>query len=228
MSSRREQKEALRAERQAREQQAAAAERRKRLVGYGAGGVLSLAALVAIVVVLASGGDGGGAGEPSAEAGDFPAGSVPPVEVTDFEEAADAAGCKLEENPEEGSTHVTEPVEYKANPPTSGDHDQIPAEDGAYTDAPPKENLVHSLEHGRILIQYSPDVPDSVKGDLKALFDEAPYHMIIAPNETDMPYQVAATAWNQVLGCEEMNPQVFDAIRAFREEFLDKGPEFVP
>jgi hypothetical protein len=228
MSSRREQKEALRAERLAREQQAAAAERRKRLVGYGAGGLLALAAVVAIVVVLASGGDGGSEAAGGGASGEFPAGSAPPVETTDLEEAVDAAGCELEENPEEGNTHVEESVTYEANPPTSGDHDPIPAEDGAYTDAPPKENLVHALEHGRIVIQFAPDAPDSVKGDLKALFDEAPYHAIITPNETDMPYEVAATAWNQVLGCEEMNDQVFDAIRAFREEFLDRGPEFVP
>ena len=231
MSSRKEQKEALRAERIAREQQAAAGERRKRLVGYAAAGVLAVAAVVAIVVVLASSGGGGGGaggGEPVADSGEFPPGSVPAIETTDLTEAADAAGCKVTEDPEEGNTHVETPVEYEGNPPTSGDHNPIPTEDGAYTGAPPIENLVHAHEHGRIVIQYQPDAPDEVKGNLKALFDEDPYHMIITPNPTDMPFEVAATTWAQTLGCPQMNDQVYDAIRAFREEFRDKGPEFVP
>ena len=47
-------------------------------------------------------------------------------------------------------------------------------------------------------------------------------------NTTGMKYQVAATAWGQLLGCPQMNPKVFDAIRTFRERYLDKGPEIVP
>jgi hypothetical protein len=228
MASRKEQKERLRAERLEREQQAQAAARRKRLVGYGVGGVLAVAAVVAIVVVLVSGG-GDGSSEAAAD-GEFPEGSVPAEEITDLEEAARAADCKLEQTESEGNEHVDEGtrVEYEANPPTSGDHLVVPAEDGAYTEAPPTGALVHSLEHGRILIQYDPAITESVKGDLKALYDEDPYHMILAPNETDMPFEVAATTWTRSLGCPEMNPQVFDAIRAFRNEFRDEGPEFVP
>jgi len=232
MSSRKEQKEALRAERLEREQQAAAAERRKQLVGYGAGGVLAVAAVAAIVVVLLSGGGGGGGvGGAEAVAGEFPAGTAPAVQETDLETAAEAASCELVSPPNEGGTHtdsLSQRVTYEASPPTSGDHYIVPAEDGSYTQAPQTEETVHSLEHGRIVIQFAPDAPDSVKGDLKALYDEDPYHMLIAPNTTDMPYEVAATAWDQGLVCEQMNEQVFDAIRAFREEYRDRGPEAVP
>lgn len=231
MSSRREQKERLKAERLERERQAKAAERRKRLVGYGVGGVLALAAVVAILVALLSGGGGASGSEADGVAmGEFPEGSVPPVETADLEEAARAANCKLQEQEEEGNNHVSTDtdVEYRANPPTSGDHYAVPAEDGAYTETPPSEALVHTLEHGRIFIQFDPAVPESVKGDLKALYDEDPYHMVIAPNDTDMPYEVAATAWTRTLGCPKMNDQVFDAIRAFRDEYRDQGPEFVP
>jgi uncharacterized protein DUF3105 len=227
MASRKEQKERLRAERLEREQQAQAVERRKRLVGYGVSGVLALAAIVAVVVVLASDGGGGGA---EAAGGEFPEGSAPPEQITELQEAVRAADCELEQTRDEGNEHVEEGtrVEYKANPPTSGDHLIVPAEDGAYTEPQPTEALVHSLEHGRILIQYDPSVPDSVKGGLKALYDEDPYHMILSPNDTDMPFEVAATTWTRSLGCPEMNPQVFDAIRAFRNEYRDEGPEFVP
>ncbi len=233
MASRKEQKERLKAERLERERQAQSAERRKQLVGYGAGGVLVVGVIVALVVVILAGGndDGGAAGGAElASADEFSEGSVPAQDVTDLEEAADAAGCKLKESPSEGNEHVppdTE-VEYGTNPPTSGDHFAVPADDGAYVEAPETSALVHSLEHGRIFIQFDPAAPESVMGDLKALYDEDPYHMIIAPNETDMPYEVAATAWTRTLGCPEMNEDVFDAIRAFRDEYRDEGPEFVP
>jgi hypothetical protein len=231
MASRKEQKERLKAERLERERQAQSAVRRKKLVGYGVGGVLALALVVGLGILALGGllsGDGGS--ESAASQGEYPEGSVPPVETADLEEAARAAGCKLEQPPEEGSEHISPPetVEYEANPPTSGNHYNVPAEDGAYTEAPPTEALVHTLEHGRIFIQFDSAAPESVKGDLKALYDEDPYHMIIAPNETDMPYEVAATAWTQTLGCPKMNDKVFDAIRAFRDEYRDQGPEFVP
>jgi hypothetical protein len=227
MTSRKEQKERLKAERLQREQEAAAAERRKRLVGYGAGGGLAVAAIVAVIVVFAAGGgDDGSSG--SGVQGEFPEGSIPAARTADLEQAAKAAGCKVEDFPEEGNGHVQTAVDYKTNPPTSGDHNPIPAEDGAYTDAPETEALVHSLEHGRITIQFDPAVPDSVKGDLKALFDELQYHVILTPNETGMPFEVAATAWTRSLGCPQMNEQVFDAIRAFHADFVDQGPEFVP
>ena len=237
MASRKEEKERLRAERLEREAQAQAAERRKQLVGYAAGAVLVVAGAIALIVVLLSGDDAGGTsasnrGSETVASDELPEGSVPPVETADLDEAVEEAGCKLEENASEGSEHFEPPdtTEYKANPPTSGDHYTVPAEDGAYppTDPPPTEALVHSLEHGRIIIQYDPAAPDTVKADLTALFDEDPYHMIITPNDTDMPYDVAATAWTRAVVCPEMNESVFDAIRAFRDEYRDEGPEFIP
>ena len=50
------------------------------------------------------------------------------------------------------------------------------------------------------------------------------YHLLLFENGTNMPFAVAATAWDHQLGCPTMNPQVFDAIRAFRDEYIDKGP----
>lgn len=233
MASRKDQKERLKAERLERERQAQSAERRKRLVGYGAGGVLVAGVIVALLVVVLAGGNGGGAsagGAEPADASDYPEGAVPPEGTADLQEAVDAANCRLREDESEGNEHVppdTE-VEYVANPPTSGDHFAVPADDGAYTEAPETGALVHSFEHGRVYIQFDPAVPESVKGDLKALYDEDPYHMIIAPNDTGMPYEVAATTWTRTLACPEMNEDVFDAIRAFRDEYRDEGPEFVP
>lgn len=229
MSSRRDQKEQLKAERLAREREAQTAERRKRMVGIVSGAVLVVAAAIALIVVLVGGGSGDQAGA-VAPADDLPEGTVPAVETADLQEAADKAGCKLEDPEIEGNAHFEPPEtnEYDSNPATSGDHYLVPAEDGAYLEAAPTEGLVHALEHGRVVIQYDPAVDDTVKGDLTALFSEDPYHMVITPNATDMPFEVAAAAWGHFLGCPEANEGVFDAIRAFKDEYRDQGPEFVP
>lgn len=227
MASRKDQKAALRAEREQREREAAAAEKRKRTIGYIVGGALAAAAVVAIVAVLLSGGGGGG-GSSEAGSGDWPKGSVPapPGQPPELEPAAKAARCEVTDPKNTGSEHVEGAVKYTDNPPTSGNHSAQPAEDGAFLEALPQERILHALEHGRVAIQFKPTVPDSVKGTLKALFDEDQYHMIIFPNE--MPAAVAVTAWEHKLTCAQYNDKVPDAIRAFKNQWRDRGPESVP
>ena len=158
MASRKEQKERLRQERLQREAEAA-------------------------IAVVALG--GGGSSDAEGETGAYPKGSVPPQRITNLEAAVTAAGCELKNPPIQSNGHTTSPVTYRSNPPTSGNHNPTPADDRkAYTEAPPTEMLVHALEHGRIIVQFAPSVPASVKGDLKALFDEQKIGMILTPNET--------------------------------------------
>jgi hypothetical protein len=229
VSSRKEQKRRLREERLAREAEAAAAERRRRMVGYAVGGALVAAAVIAIaVVVLAGGGDGGGGGGAEANTGSWPEGSVPEQKEQDLDRAAERAGCAVRDHSEEGGDHVEGPVGYRTNPPTSGNHSPMPAEDGAYLEAPETETLLHSLEHGRVTIQFAPGQTAEVRGNLKALFDEDTAHMILTPNGTDMPFAVAATAWTHSLTCPSYSNKVPDAIRAFKTRYRDRGPEFVP
>lgn len=227
MANRADEKEARRQARVERERSEAQAAKRKRLVGFGVGGLLVAAAVVALVVALGAGGGGSGDG-PSTER---EVGTVPARVETDLAKAVKAAGCTDREFPSEGGNHIeneSREVAYKSNPPHSGDHDLIPAEDGVYEDAPRKEALVHALEHGRVIYHYRPDTSGEVKANLNALFDEDAYHLIIAPNNTDMEPEVAATAWTRVLACPKMNDRVFDALRAFRDEYRDKAPERVP
>jgi len=235
MTSRREEKQRLREERMRREREQAEAAQRRKLFGYVAAAVLTGAAIIALIVIAVAGG-GGGSGEEGAGKGGgtkdpskCPDGSVPAEKKLPLEQAAEAAGCKVEAPKNEGAEHVDTQVTYKSNPPTSGNHNPIPADDGAYyDDPPPKENLVHALEHGRIIVQFKPNAPEALRGNLHALFEEDKTHMILTPNETGMEYQVAATAWTHLLGCPEWNDDVPDAIRAFRDAYRDKGPEFVP
>jgi hypothetical protein len=90
--------------------------------------------------------------------------------------------------------------------------------------------LVHTLEHGRIDVQYKPGTPTHTVSELEALLAEQSdgYHMLLFQNSTDMPVQIAATAWGHSLTCPQFNNQVFDAIRTFRAQYIDKGPEDVP
>lgn len=222
----------MREERVRREQEAQEAARRKRLIGYVAGGVAVAAIVIAIIAIALAGGSddegaakGGGTKEPAA----FPEGSVPEAKPIALEDAAKAADCELKDPPNEGAKHVQGKVKYKANPPTSGDHFEVPADDGAYyDDPPPQEATVHALEHGRIHVQFKPDAPAEIKGNLFALFEEDESHMLLTPNQSNMDVEVAATAWDHQLLCPKMNDQVYDAIRAFKFRWRDKGPENVP
>ena len=71
----------------------------------------------------------------------------------------------------------------------------MPAEDGAYDKAPDVKELVHVLEHGRIVIWFQKSLPEKDRAGLKALFDEDSYQMVLTPDDTGMKYQVAASAW---------------------------------
>ena len=90
--------------------------------------------------------------------------------------------------------------------------------------------LVHTLEHGRIDVQYKKGTPAADVAPLEALLAEQNdgYHMLLFENTTGMEPQVAATAWTHSLTCPDMNDKVFDAIRTFRARYIDKGPETVP
>jgi hypothetical protein len=163
------------------------------------------------------------------------AATLPPQRTRDVEEAARLAGCTLQRRPDEGVEHVTRtlsPADYRTNPPTSGPHAPQWAEDRIYGpgETPDLGNLVHTLEHGRINVQYKPGTPESTVRQLEALYEERDhgYHLLLYENPTGMRFAVAATAWDHLLGCPEMNDRVFDALRTFYLSYVDKGPEVVP
>jgi hypothetical protein len=241
MSHRREQKEALRREREERERQAREAGQRKKLVGYGVAGVLVIAAVVLVAIAMAGGSDGGGDG-PEASSDVFPdGGSVPEQTVFEVAPAARAAGCELRSHKGSGTqdhtTSLDERVQYDTNPPTSGRHYQIPAEDGAYGEAPPDEAVVHTLEHGRVVVWFKPNLPKDDRADLKAWFDkEEGFQTLLVPRR-DMDAQIAMSAWNgdpapngtgRIMLCTEINEKTWDALQAFADEHRSRGPEPVP
>lgn len=235
-------RERLRQERIAAEQNAGKSDRNRLLIGYAVVSTVVLAAAVLIFVLVSGGGDDSGAssgdahintntqvGNTNGVTPDERAGIAPPaVKVTDLDEAAKKAGCEVKlELKDEGNTHLargSEPPEYGTNPPTSGNHVEAPYQqaDGAYSESPDPMNVVHSLEHGRLAIQYSPDLPEQDQLELKGLYDTMYGASLLFPNE-EMPYAVAATTWTNMIGCDEYKgAATLDAIRAFGKETWGK------
>jgi hypothetical protein len=250
--SSKQERERRRLERLAAEQREAAAERRRLILGYAVAGVLTLAVVVGIVIVIAgSGGDDevtvDGEELPEAAHIEVQSGAVndiapdgregtppPALQQGDLQIAAREAGCELDlDLPDEGNTHIRpneDPPNYETNPPTSGNHIVPPRQqaDGAYSEYPDPVYTVHSLEHGRIAIQYSPELPEDQQLELKGLFDEDPDGVLLFPNP-EMPFDVAATAWTHMIGCPTYEGQAtLDAVRDFRDTFRGQGPEPVP
>jgi hypothetical protein len=238
MAHRQEEKEKRREERLAREEaERKAAARRKRLQ-YVFGGLLAVAAVAGIIAVLAlgvvGGDDGGGTGTPKDASNVSSSVKLPEQKSGDLKAAAKAAGCELANPPIEGSTHEDKNFkasDYKTNPPTSGNHNPVWYEDGIYNpgDTPRLGMLVHTLEHGRIDVQYKEGTSADDVAKLEALLGETDgYHMLLFQNTTGMDAAVAATAWGHSVTCPEINDSTWDALRTFRTTYIDKGPEAVP
>jgi hypothetical protein len=233
MSSRQQEKERRRQERLAAERDAAAAAARKRRVGFVVGGVLAGAAIAAVAIAVATGGGSKSASKPSA--------SQQKLNAAVQTQAA-AAGCTLQTFPSEGRTHTDSKVKYKTNPPTSGNHNPVPASDGIYDPGgtPQVEKLVHAMEHGRIEYQYHPGASPAVIAQLTQLMKEpvpnqpggnqpGGYLQLLFENTTGMPSAVAATAWTHSITCPSFKgAATLNALRAFRGAYINKGPEFIP
>jgi Protein of unknown function (DUF3105) len=218
MSHRAEEKERRRQERIAQEEAARRAAARKRTLQIGGGAVLGLAVIAVIAIVALAGGS-----------------KAKSVDTTKLTADAKAAGCTFSQFKSEGRNHTAGKVTYKTNPPTSGNHNPTPAQDGIYRagNSPPKENFVHTLEHGRIEFQYKPGTPAADVAKLRRLAEEplngtAGYHILLFENNTNMPAQFAAAAWTKSITCPTLSTQALGAMREFRSAFTDKGPELIP
>jgi hypothetical protein len=235
-------RERLREERIAAEESEKSSGRNRLVVGYAVVSTVVLAVAVLVFVLVSGGDDSSGDATGSAhinfrqEMGqtngvepDERSGIVPAqAKETSLQAAARKANCELRlELPDEGATHLpkdSQPPKYKTSPPTSGNHVEPPYQqaDGAYAEAPNPLNVVHSLEHGRLAIQYSPDLPEKAQLELKGLYETMYGASLLFPND-DMVYEVAATTWTNMLGCPNYEgAATLDAIRAFGKETWGK------
>lgn len=261
MSGRKEERERLRDERLAAQRTAQSSDKRRVYLGYAVAGLI-VAAIIAGLVVVITGSSGGDEVGVDSEGNAFPElafineeigavpdgiaidgrdGTEPPAqENAVLEDAAQLANCEVDLDLEdEGNTHLDDEdgpkVEYKTDPPTSGDHFGSATEnasgalaDGAYAEYPPVGRFIHAMEHGRVEIHYSPDLPEADQLAIKGIFEESPSGVILFP-DPEMDSAVAVTAWTQLATCEEYEgAATLDLIRSFRDIYRGQGPEYFP
>jgi uncharacterized protein DUF3105 len=254
MASRKDEKERLRTERLAAEQAEAKQARQRMILGYVGAGILGLVVLAGVVVLIAGSGGGtkssvGGGSDSScsdpnahidlsvgADNGvpcDTRVGTPPPtLKQADLKKAATAAGCKLTLNlPDYGHQHVNPgtKVNYKGEPPTSGNHVFPPHQqaDGAYSEEPDPLDFVHSMEHSRVEFEYSKNLPENDQLAIKGVFDQSPSGVLLFPND-QLTDQVAAAAWRNRMNCPKYEgSKTLDALADFRTQFRGvAGREF--
>jgi hypothetical protein len=151
--------------------------------------------------------------------------------IKNLNTAARAAGCSALQNPaDEGNSHVAAPerVNYKTNPPTSGNHRSSTSFTGVLPNPLPTalqdENLVHNMEHGHIIIWYKPDLDTTLLDRLKTFVRDNATRRVLVPR-ADMTYKVAFTAWGHLVGCAEPNADVLKVAGIFAGLYQGNGPE---
>ena len=136
-------------------------------------------------------------------------------------------GCTVDSRADKGRNHVSTAT-YSVNPPAGGDHDSVPWPAGFYDVAnPPADgHLVHSLEHGFVVVWYRPDaVAPATVDRLRDLARRARWVLVVP--RPSLPTALAASAWHRRLLC----PASADPLRAsgplgtFVTAFRNQGPE---
>ncbi len=150
--------------------------------------------------------------------------------------AASEANCTERETFEsEGDQHVDvgTPVQYEANPPTTGNHwpTEAIAPTGFSEEPIAAESVVHNQEHGMIAVYYNPEAPDEVLDQIEQLVDQEQTATVGLPwDEIEDPYNFVLTAWDGAneegvqMSCERPSQEVWNT---WREDFQGKGPESV-
>jgi hypothetical protein len=123
-------------------------------------------------------------------------------------------------------------IQYKYEPPSSGEHYPSPANWGDYPQGLATGTWVHNLEHGGIVVLYRcPSDCSALQQQLAALYNQIPVEskfqerkLVITPYPTlDQPVRVQAWGWTMPL--QSVDTSLIDA---FYNEHVDKGPEQIP
>ena len=96
--------------------------------------------------------------------------------------------------------HVSGTVTYAQTPPVGGDHAPVWQNCGAYRSPIPKEQAVHSLEHGAVWLTYGDELPDDERAALERIAQDQRY-VLISPWFPGEPLgaPIVASAWGRQL-----------------------------
>lgn len=136
----------------------------------------------------------------------------------------------VEESPRDMGTDHVQPGDptpiYSSDPPSSGPHDPNPAPVGFYDTAPSDVKLVHSLEHGDVIIWYDcSKVPggdcDGLKDDIReVMHDMGDQHLIAVPRS--MTTVLCLTSWGKLQRFDTFD---VDGMKAFIYRNSNNAPE---
>ncbi|ROQ59863.1 uncharacterized protein DUF3105 [Streptomyces sp. 840.1] len=111
------------------------------------------------------------------------------------ETAAKSSPVKGEKNWDKLSReHVDKKVDYPMNPPVGGDHNPVwmNCDADVYTDAIPKENAVHSLEHGAVWVTYNGKAKPADVKKLGERVSATPYSLMSPVEDQAAPLMLSA------------------------------------
>jgi len=137
----------------------------------------------------------------------------------------EAAMVNIQNMPSRGGGHLSPGQSYTYGDrfPTSGPHDLRPIDPGFYRDIQRPTQLVHSLEHGHIVIYY--DQPTSaVLNQIRgwASHYNGPWDGIVIVPAPNLGEEIVLSAWTRILRLKPFDPA---AAAAFIDRYRGRGPE---
>ncbi len=132
-----------------------------------------------------------------------------------------------DEIPDQGRGHVADgtQVQYNSNPPTSGQHYVKWITRGIYDKPQVDGNLVHSLEHGAVIVSYKSDLPKEDVEKVKSVFSSVSVSKKIMVPRDNLDLPVALTSWGRLLKLQTIDATSEAKIKEFMETNEDRGPE---
>lgn len=123
--------------------------------------------------------------------------------------------------PDQGREHVAQEkiaaFAYNSNPPTSGPHDPDWIRPGVYTEPQDKGKLIHSLEHGYVVIHYK-----TRSTQLEDVVREKKLKKLILTPDPKIDTMIALTAWSYLDAFDQFDKK---RIERFIDFHRDHGPE---
>ncbi len=128
---------------------------------------------------------------------------------------------------DQGRSHVPigTKVDYNSNPPTSGPHYANPQPAGVYTEPVPDGNLVHSMEHGAVILWYKSNLSKNKVDELKKIFIGVSVSKKIMLPRENLKVPVALTSWGRLLKLQTIDGA---RIKEFMETNYNRAPEEAP
>lgn len=114
---------------------------------------------------------------------------------------------------------------YNSNPPTSGWHwGDGTAGPGIKEGPVPDELVLHSMEHGAVVVWYKDDLLKEDVEKIRSAFNDASGKKIMLPRK-DLDVPIALTSWNYLLKLKTIDGA---KIKEFIETNNDRAPEKAP